>query len=74
MKSEPTEATTHDRPATLEEVRCATLSAPDSLLQLACMQGSFCETSSDLGGTIRYPAEEFEFFVYLSDRDEDVLN
>jgi len=29
---------------------------------------------SDLGGIIRYPAEEFEFFAYLSEMDESIPN
>jgi hypothetical protein len=29
---------------------------------------------SDLGGIIRYPAEEFEFFAYLSEMDESAPN
>ena len=33
-------------------------------------QGNYCEMDSDLGGIIRYPAEEFEFFAYLSEMDD----
>jgi hypothetical protein len=29
---------------------------------------------SDLGGIIRYPSEEFEFFAYLSEMDEMTAN
>jgi hypothetical protein len=29
---------------------------------------------SDLGGVIRYPAEEFEFFSHLSEMDESIAN
>ena len=34
--------------------------------------GHHCEVDSDLGGVIRYPAEEFEFFAYLSEMDDTV--
>ncbi len=40
------------------------------MLELCHAQGSYCQMDSDLGGIIRYPAEEFEFFAYLSEMDE----
>jgi hypothetical protein len=74
MKSEPLKATTQDRLATWEEIRHATSSAPDRLLELWQTSGTYCEVDSDLGGIIRYPAEEFEFFAYLSEMDDTSAN
>lgn len=74
MKTETMESTTHDRLATFEEVRRATSSTEDRMLEFCRMQGDYCEMDSDLGGVIRYPAEEFEFFAYLSDMDESIAN
>ena len=74
MKSEAMKVTTHDRLATLEEVRRATSTSAEALYDLSHMQGNYCEVSSDLGGIIRYPAEEFEFFSLLSESDEGVVN
>jgi hypothetical protein len=74
MKTEAMKATTHDRLATYEEVRCASSTTEDRVLEFCRTQGNYCEMDSDLGGVIRYPAEEFEFFAYLSDMDESVAN
>lgn len=74
MKSEMMDFTTQDRPATIEEVRRAMSSTQGNLLDLCHTRGDFCEMDSDLGGVIRYPAEEFEFFAYLSEMDESVAN
>ncbi len=74
MKTDTTKTITEDRLATYEEVRCATLSDHDSVLDLCRTQGNYCQIDSDLGGIIRYPAEEFEFFAYLSEMDESVAN
>jgi hypothetical protein len=63
-----------DRLATFEEVRRAGSSTEARVLELCRIQGSHCETDSDVGGIIRYPAEEFEFFAYLSDMDESLVN
>ena len=41
-------------------------------MELCHIQGNYCQMDSDLGGIIRYPAEEFEFFAYLSEMDESV--
>ena len=46
----------------------------DRVLELCHIQGNYCQMDSDLGGIIRYPAEEFEFFAYLSEMDESVAN
>lgn len=67
MKPDPTIAMAQDRPATWEEVQRATSSTPDRVLELCYTQGTHCEIESELGGTIRYPSEEFEFFAYLSE-------
>lgn len=44
------------------------------MLELCYTQGNYCDVDSDLGGVIRYPAEEFEFFAYLSDMDDATSN
>jgi hypothetical protein len=74
MKPEPMNTTTHDRLATGEEVRSATSSTHDPVLEFCHAQGNYCQMDSDLGGIIRYPAEEFEFFAYLSEMDQSVAN
>lgn len=74
MKTEMVDVTTQDRPATLEEVRRAISSSQGNLLELCHTRGNYCEMDSDLGGVIRYPQEEFEFFAYLSEMDESVAN
>lgn len=74
MKPELLRSTTEDRLATYEEVRCATTSSPQNLLELCHAQGNYCQMDSDTGGIIRYPSEEFEFFAYLSEMDEGVPN
>ncbi len=74
MKTETMKATTQDRLATFEEIRHATSSTEARVLELCHIQGSYCEMDSDLGGIIRYPAEEFEFFTYLSEMDESIAN
>jgi len=74
MKAEPMIATKQDRPATWEEIRRATSLTPDRVLELCYTQGNFCEVDSDLGGVIRYPSEEFEFFAYLSEMDDTATN
>jgi hypothetical protein len=74
MKPETTGTMTQDRLATYEEVRRATSSTHDRVLELCHTQGNYCQIDSDLGGIIRYPAEEFEFFACLSDMDESVTN
>jgi hypothetical protein len=74
MKPEPTKAITQDRLATWEEIRRAESTTPDRLLELCRTNGTYCEVDSDLGGIIRYPAEEFEFFAYLSEMDDALAN
>lgn len=74
MKSETMKATNQDRLATWEEVQHATSSTPDRLLELWHTNGAYCEVDSDLGGIVRYPAEEFEFFAYLSEMDDSSAN
>ena len=74
MKAETMKATTQDRLATLDEVRRATCSTEDRVLEYCQVHGNYCETDSDLGGIIRYPADEFEFFAYLSEMDESIAN
>ncbi len=74
MKTETIIRSLQDRPATWEEIRRATSSTPDRVVELCYTQGSYCEVDSDLGGVIRYPAEEFEFFAYLSEMDDATSN
>ena len=74
MKPEMMEITTEDRLATCEEVRRAISSPHERMLKLCRTQGNYCEMDSDIGGIIRYPAEEFEFFAYLSEMDESAPN
>jgi hypothetical protein len=74
MKPEAMMTTTQDRLATYEEVRRATSPTADRMLELCHLQGDYCQMDSDLGGIIRYPAEEFEFFAYLSEMDESIAN
>ena len=74
MKAEPNIRSLQDRPATWEEIRRATSSSPDRVLELCYTQGNYCDVDSDLGGVIRYPAEEFEFFAYLSEMDDPTSN
>ena len=74
MKTETMNKTTHDRLATYEEVRCATSSTQARVFELCLSDGNYCATDSDLGGIIRYPAEEFEFFADLSEMDESIAN
>jgi hypothetical protein len=74
MKPETMNKTTHDRLATCEEIRKATSSTEDRVIELCHIQGNYCQMDSDLGGIIRYPAEEFEFFAYLSEMDESLAN
>jgi len=63
-----------DRLATCEEVRRASSSTQDRVLEFCQSRGNYCQMDSDLGGIIRYPAEEFEFFAYLSEMDESAAN
>jgi hypothetical protein len=74
MKPETLKATTQDRLATCEEVRRATSPTQARMLELCHTHDSYCEVDSDLGGIIRYPAEEFEFFAFLSEMDESIAN
>jgi hypothetical protein len=74
MKTETLKTTTHDRLATCEEVRSAISSSQERVLEFCHFQGNYCEMDSDLGGIIRYPAEEFEFFACLGEMDESVGN
>lgn len=63
-----------DRVSTGDEIRRAGASAEDRVLELCRVEGNYCEVDSDLGGVIRYPAEEFEFFAYLSEMSESLAN
>ena len=76
MKPETIITTTNllqqDRLATFEEVRRAGSSTEARVSELCHITGNYCEMDSDVGGIIRYPAEEFEFFAYLSENESPV--
>ena len=74
MKPELVNLIAQDRPATWEEIRRATSFTPDRVLEQCYTGGTHCEIDSELGGIIRYRAEEFEFFAYLSEREDMAPN
>lgn len=74
MKPEPAIVVKQDRLATWEEIRGATSSTPDSVLELCYTMGTYCEIGSEWGGVVRYAADEFEFFAYLSDPSSSPVN
>jgi hypothetical protein len=74
MKPEPAILNAHDRLATWDEIRRATSYTPDRVLELCYTRGTHCEIDSESGGIIRYPAEEFEFFAYLSEMHGSAVN
>jgi hypothetical protein len=74
VKPEPVIQTTQDRLATWEEIKRATSSSPDRVLELCYTNGTHCEIDSEWGGTIRYTAEEFEFFACLSEMHGSAVN
>jgi hypothetical protein len=74
MKPDPALATVQDRLATWDEVRRVTSTTLDRILEHCYTQGPFCEIESELGGRIRYPAGEIEFFVYLSESRDASAN
>jgi hypothetical protein len=74
MKTETMKTMTQDRLATCEEIRNASSSTQDRLFELSHIHGNYCQMDSDLGGIIRYPAEEFELFAFLSETDESAAN
>jgi len=78
MKPETIITTTNlveqDRLATFEEVRRAGSSTEARVSELCHIEGNYCEMDLDLGGIIRYPAEEFEFFACLSEMNESPVN
>jgi hypothetical protein len=74
MKPDPALLTAQDRLATWDEVRRVTSTSLDRILEHCYTEGAFCEIESELGGRIRYPANEIEFFVYLSDMKDANAN
>lgn len=70
MKAEWMTVTLQDRPATWDEIRRAESSSPDRALEFRVGDEGYFEMDSDLGGVIRYSAQEFEFFSNLSEMDE----
>jgi hypothetical protein len=67
-------ATAQDRVATWEEIRRATVATPDRIMELFYTSGTHCEVDSESGGRVRFPAEEFEFFAYLSEAQSSDAN
>jgi hypothetical protein len=74
MIPEPINRIAQDRPATWEEVRRATSLTPDSIVEHCYTNGTHCEIDSESGGTIRFRADEFEFFAFLSEMEETAPN
>jgi hypothetical protein len=74
MKPDPAILAAQDRLATWDEIRRATSSSPDRVLELCYTNGTHCEIDSESGDTVRYPAEEFEFFAYLSEMQGSSVN
>lgn len=74
MKRETLEVQAEDRLATREEIQRAVSFSGERLLELCHRQGNYCQIDSDFAGIVQYPAEELEFFSYLSDADESVIN
>ena len=74
MKPDPASVTAQDRLATWDEVRRVTSTTLDRILEHCYAEGAFCEIESELGGRIRYPADEIEFFVYLSESKDANAN
>ena len=74
MKPVTVNPSTQDRLATYDEIRRASTSFQERLLELCQTQGNYCQMDSDIGGIVRYPTEEFEFFAYLSEMDESIPN
>jgi hypothetical protein len=74
MKPESTIVAAQDRLATWEEIRRATSSTPDGVLELCYTTGMYCEIDSDFGGMVRYPSQEIEFFAYLSETQGTPVN
>jgi hypothetical protein len=74
MKTEPFNLLAQDRPATWEEIRRATSLTPDSVVENCYTHGTHCEIDSESGGTIRFRADEFEFFAFLCEKEETAPN
>jgi hypothetical protein len=74
MKIAPNALNTQDRVATWDEIREATMASPDRVMEFMYTAGTHCEVDSEMGGTVRYRADEFEFFAYLSEMHENEIN
>jgi len=75
MKPECVEITTAlDRLSTWDEIRRATSLTPDRIFEGCYTKGSHCEVESEYGGRVRIPAEEFEFFAFLSEIHDSRAN
>lgn len=74
MKPEPAVLAAQDGLATWDEVRGATSTSLDRILELCYTNGAFCEIESESGGRIQYPANQMEFFVSLSDMTDANAN
>ncbi len=76
MKPETSTATIidQDRLATWEEIRLATAETPGRIFESCYTMGTHCDIDFEQGGTIRYPAQDFEFFAYLSELEAGDAN
>jgi hypothetical protein len=50
------------------------MASPDRVMEFMYTAGTHCEVDSEMGGTVRYRADEFEFFAYLSEMNESEIN
>jgi len=67
MKPETLVRIEQDRLATWEEISRATMTTPDRIMEQFYKNGTHFEADSEWGVKIRYPAQEFDFFSYLSE-------
>jgi hypothetical protein len=63
-----------DRPATWEEISRADVTSPEHMIELFLSHGNRCESDSDQGGKIGFPAELFEFCVSVAEMESSDVN
>jgi hypothetical protein len=63
-----------DRPATWEEICRAEVTSPERMVELFLSHGNHCESDSDFGGKIGFPAALFEFFASVNEAESTDLN
>jgi len=74
MKPELAILTAHDRLATWTRFGARRSDTPDRVLELAIRKERTVKLIPSWGASIRYPAEEFEFFAYLSEMQGSAVN